>query len=77
MSRSNQMILLAAVLLIVLGVYFEVTLLQGVTGLLLLAGLIYSYIVAKREVALLKHARNREFEANDPSNPTPWLKPAE
>lgn len=49
MSKTILATLLAAVFLIVIATIFQSTFVAGSTGLVLMVGLIYSYVVAKRE----------------------------
>ena len=49
MSKTILATLLAAVLLIVIATVFKSTFVAGSTGLVLMVGLIYSYVVAKRD----------------------------
>ena len=66
MSKISLGILVAAVLLIVLGVMFDVAFVQGGSGVVLIVGLGYSYVVAKREVELLSFAATqRKAEQED------------
>ena len=51
MSKISIAILFAAIGLITLGTYFDVPYVAGGSGLLLVVGLCYAYVVAKREMA--------------------------
>lgn len=65
MSKLSLGILVGAAALIVLGVIFEVPFVQGGSGVILLVGLGYSYVVAKREVELLSYAVKNLDEDED------------
>ena len=56
MSRITIAFLFITIALIILSVLFEVPFLRGGSGLIFIAALVYSYIVAKREVELLSYA---------------------
>ncbi|GGC34596.1 hypothetical protein GCM10011371_22390 [Novosphingobium marinum] len=49
MSKTTQGIFLVAVLLLVLAAMFETPLAAGGGAVLMMVGLIYAYVVAKRE----------------------------
>ena len=51
MSKISIAILFAAIGLISLGAYFDVPYVAGGSGLILVVGLCYAYVVAKREMA--------------------------
>ena len=51
MSKISIAILFAAIGLITLGTYFDVPYVAGGSGLILVVGLCYAYVVAKREMA--------------------------
>ena len=72
MSRLSLAILAFALVAIPIAVYFEVSLVAGVSGLLFLVALGYSYVVAKREVELLRYAK----EYRPPEQPQKQAKPA-
>lgn len=66
MSKVTIGILLAAVVLIVVAVFFEVSFVAGGSGVVLVVALGYSYVVAKREVELLSYAINeRESQSGN------------
>jgi hypothetical protein len=63
MTKLNVGILMAAVAMIVAATYFELSFATGVSGVLLIVGLGYSYVVATREARLLSYAlEEREVE---------------
>ncbi len=49
MSKTILATLIAAVVLIVIATIFQSTFVAGSSGLVLMVGLIYSYVVAKRD----------------------------
>lgn len=51
MSKMIQGILIAAVMLIVFAVIFDSAFVVGGSGVVLLVGLGYAYVVSKREIA--------------------------
>lgn len=55
MSKRMQAILISAVLLIVLAVLFNSAFVAGGSGLVLLVGVIYAYVVTKRELGREEH----------------------
>ena len=66
MSKLSLALLMAAAVLIVLAVIFEVPFAQGGSGVLMLAALAYAYVVAKREVELLTYAAKDREEGDEP-----------
>ncbi|MDN3645257.1 hypothetical protein QWY75_03430 [Pontixanthobacter aestiaquae] len=50
MSKTIQYTLVAAVLLIVVATFFNSTFVAGGSGVVLIVGLGYAYVVSKREV---------------------------
>lgn len=60
MSRINIGILLAAVSLIILGVLFDIAIFRNGSGVIFVVGLVYAYVVAKREAALMSHALDQQ-----------------
>ena len=55
MSKVSLALLFAAIILIIVATYFDVAYLGGGPGILLVAGLSYSYVVAKRQAALMTY----------------------
>ncbi|WP_299191490.1 hypothetical protein [uncultured Erythrobacter sp.] len=55
MSKVTLAILFAAIVLIIVATYFDIAYLGGGPGVLLVAGLAYSYVVAKRQAALMTY----------------------
>lgn len=49
MSKTTQATLIAAVLLIVIATIFNSTFVAGGSGVVLLVGIAYAYVVSKRE----------------------------
>ena len=49
MSKTTLYIFLAAVIMLVLAVVFNLPFAAGTAGLLMLIGVIYAYVVAKRD----------------------------
>ena len=56
---------MAAVVLIVLAVFFDLPFVRNGSGVILLVGLGYAYTVAKREVQLLNYAVNHRDHDDD------------
>lgn len=56
MSKVSIGILLAAIALIIVAMFFNASFVAGGSGVVLVVGLVYSYVVAKREVQLLSYA---------------------
>ncbi|MFN2098924.1 hypothetical protein [Altererythrobacter sp. MF3-039] len=68
MSKLSMAALMIAAALIVLAVILDLPFVRGGSGVFLLAGLAYAYVVAKREVELLTYAvKNRDdvYELED------------
>ncbi|MBO6610081.1 hypothetical protein [Altererythrobacter sp.] len=65
MSKLSLSILMAAVVLIVLAVFFDLPFVRNGSGVILLVGLGYAYTVAKREVQLLNYAVNHRDGEED------------
>ncbi len=61
---------MAAVVLIVLAVFFDLPFVRNGSGVILLVGLGYAYTVAKREVQLLNYAVNHRDDDNDEEEET-------
>ena len=62
MSKVSVGILFAAVGLITLGTYFNVPFVAGGSGVVLVVGLCYSYVVAKREMERVSEVLREEKE---------------
>lgn len=60
MSKISLTILYIVILSIIVGMYLEVPYLTGGPGAFLVIALVYSFVVAKRELALLSEALNDE-----------------
>ena len=58
MSKFNLATLLVAILFVVLGVISGLPIFTGGSGVIFVVALVYSYTIAKREVALLARAIN-------------------
>ena len=56
MSRITIAFLFTTIAFIALSVAFDVPFLRGGSGMIFVAALVYSYIVAKREIELLSYA---------------------
>ena len=56
MSRITIAFLFITIALIIVSVLLDVPFLRGGSGLIFVAALVYSYIVAKREIELLSYA---------------------
>ncbi|TRD11106.1 hypothetical protein FGU71_04060 [Erythrobacter insulae] len=56
MSKISIGVLFTAIALIIVAKIFDLSFAQGVSGALFVAGLAYSYVVAKREIKLLAFA---------------------
>ena len=74
MSKVTLALLMAAAALIVAGVFFEISWISSGSGVLLLVGLGYAYVVAKREAELLYAAirdrdENRFRDSHTPQHP--------
>lgn len=65
MSKISQTLLCIVIGAIVVGMYFEVPELSNGVGALLVFGLVYSFVVAKREVALMAVALDQKTQAAD------------
>ena len=65
MSNVSLFTLVCAVALIVVAVIFEMSVVSGGTGVILIVALGYAYTVAKREVALLAYAMENSDGASD------------
>lgn len=65
LSKTNIALLFVAIALILLAMIFEVSFATGVSGACLIAGLVYAYIVARREVELLSFASENRFADQD------------
>ena len=74
MTRLSVATLLASVAMIVAAAWFELSFATGASGVLLIVGLSYSYVVATREAKLLSYAmeeRDAErFGEQRPFDPT-------
>ena len=56
MSRITIAFLFITIALIIVSVLLDVPFLRGGSGMIFVAALVYSYIVAKREIELLSYA---------------------
>lgn len=65
MSKISQTILCIVIGAIIVGMYLEVPWLSNGVGALLVFGLVYSFVVAKREAGLMSLALNQRGEASD------------
>ncbi|TWJ09138.1 hypothetical protein [Altererythrobacter ishigakiensis] len=65
MSKLSLSIFIAAVVLIVLAVFFDLPFVRNGSGVILLVGLGYAYTVAKREVQLLNYAVNHRDDEDE------------
>ena len=70
MSKLSLSIFMAAVVLIVLAVFFDLPFVRNGSGVILLVGLGYAYTVAKREVQLLNYAVNHRDDHDDEEEET-------
>lgn len=62
MSKISIAILYIVIIAIIIGMYLEVPYLTGGPGAFLVIALVYSFVVAKRELALLSEAMHEEEE---------------
>ena len=65
MSKISQTLLCIVIGAIVVGMYFEVPELSNGVGALLVFGLVYSFIVAEREVALMAVALDQKAKTEE------------
>ena len=56
MSKVSLFVLFGTIAMIIVAVVFDLSFVAGGSGVILIVGLGYSYVVAKREVALLSYA---------------------
>lgn len=63
MSKTTLTILCTVIGLIILGMYLEVKALSGGVGAFIVIALVYSFVVAKREAALMSYALEEKREA--------------
>jgi len=71
MSRLSIALLYTVICGIIVGMWFEVPYVSGNTGALIVIALVYAFVVAKREVALIMHAieqQGREEVDQEPSD---------
>jgi hypothetical protein len=74
MSKVTLSVLFAAIGLVVSATYFEVPGFSGGVGVLIVAGLVYAFHVAQREVLLLTHSMEvRENERREKSARSPAM----
>ncbi|MEM7780162.1 MAG: hypothetical protein AAF697_07225 [Pseudomonadota bacterium] len=78
MSKISIAILFAAIGLVTLGSYLNVPFATGVSGLILVVALIYSFIVAKREMERVAATIQEQERARvqQPKKPAPMPKQA-
>jgi uncharacterized membrane protein len=80
-SRINLGILLAAISLIILGVFLDIAIFRNGSGVIFVVGLVYAYVVAKREAALMSHALDQRAaeqeskQSGPPAQPTGMSEP--
>ena len=65
MSKITLSVLFIVIGAIITGMYFEVEYLTGGPGAFIVMGLVYSFVVAKREAALMSLALDQRTQEND------------
>ena len=66
MSKVTIGILFAAIGLIIVATYYDIAYLGGGPGVLLVAGLCYSYVVAKRQASLMTYVLKESQIVHEP-----------
>ena len=62
MSNVSIVTLFAAIVMIIVAVFLELSVVSGGAGVLFVVGLGYAYVVATREVAAMRHAIDTRFD---------------
>lgn len=71
MSRTSVAILFATIALIVAATYLEVPYFGDGVGVLLVTGLCYAFVVAKREMALMTYVLSEDQIVEEPERKKP------
>lgn len=66
MSKTTTAILFAAIALIITATYLDLPYFGGGAGILLVAGLAYAFVIAKRELALVTYVLREEQIVEEP-----------